>query len=396
VQSDPVAVPHQRPGSPWSNTPAATADDTTRIDVTGSDPDAAAGRADSDPPPFHEPGPQPTAFGASTVGGAVAASATANPVNDRWDATDRVSAADSGVGDDATVAPGDGVVTSSTGPDDGTAADADPATRTEQERDAQDRTHSDDVVDVPLDDQPPTDAGAVSARSDALDTDRVTTDQATTDADRDTNRDESVTTYDNADTTTAETTTDDDTTAAGALSDDGGFDDPEAVDPVTERPLDSTVDDDTRLDPDAVTDDGPLTDEGGFDDPKVVDPATGAALDTDRSTDDRPSESAPPVVAAVPAAAAAAAGSPAAPDKLFDQDDARAFQERWRDVQLRFVDSPKDAAGDAARLVDEAVERLTASLRSQREGLHRDTEDTEQLRVQLRGYRDILNRILGL
>jgi len=60
------------------------------------------------------------------------------------------------------------------------------------------------------------------------------------------------------------------------------------------------------------------------------------------------------------------------------------------------VDSPKDAAGDAAKLVDEAVERLTARLRSQREGLHRDTEDTEQLRVQLRGYRDILNRILGL
>ena len=116
---------------------------------------------------------------------------------------------------------------------------------------------------------------------------------------------------------------------------------------------------------------------------------------TDRSTDDRPSESAPPVVAAVPAAAATA-GPPAAPDKLFDQDDARAFQERWRDVQLRFVDSPKDAAGEAAKLVDEAVERLTASLRSQREGLYRDTEDTEQLRVQLRGYRDILNRILGL
>jgi len=29
VQSDPVAVPHQRPGSPWSNTPPASADDTT-------------------------------------------------------------------------------------------------------------------------------------------------------------------------------------------------------------------------------------------------------------------------------------------------------------------------------------------------------------------------------
>jgi CHAD domain-containing protein len=65
-------------------------------------------------------------------------------------------------------------------------------------------------------------------------------------------------------------------------------------------------------------------------------------------------------------------------------------------VQLRFVDSPKDAAAEAAELVDEAVEKLTASLRSQRDGLTNDTEDTEQLRVQLRGYRDILNRILSL
>ena len=48
--------------------------------------------------PFHEPGAQPTAFGASTVGGAVAASATANPQNDSWDVTDRDTAADSGVG----------------------------------------------------------------------------------------------------------------------------------------------------------------------------------------------------------------------------------------------------------------------------------------------------------
>jgi len=97
----------------------------------------------------------------------------------------------------------------------------------------------------------------------------------------------------------------------------------------------------------------------------------------------------------VPVAAVAAASAGTA-DKLFDQDDARSFQERWRDVQLRFVDSPKDAAGDAAKLVDEAVEKLTASLRSQRSGLDNETEDTEQLRVQLRGYREILNRILSL
>jgi hypothetical protein len=213
VQSDPVTVPSQRPGSPWSNTPPA------------ADADAAAVRDDTDPPPFHEPGPQPTAFGASTVGGAVAASATANPVNDRWDATDRVSAADSGVGDDASVAPGDGVVSSSTTTYAGDTADRDPdavpATWTEHDtRDGRDRTEPVDVVDVPLDD----DTAAVSARSGGLGTDRAT------DTGRDANQDDSVTTYDDAD-----------PAKTAALKDDGGFDDPKVVD--------STVGDSTVGDP---------------------------------------------------------------------------------------------------------------------------------------------------
>jgi hypothetical protein len=368
VQSDPVAVPNQRPPSPWSDTPPAN-DDTVRADAVADD---------TDPPPFHEPSPQPTAFGASTVGGAVAASAMANPLNDRWDATDRDSAADTGVGDDANVAPGDGVVTSSNDSYAGTVAPPETVS-TWPERDGQDRTDPDGVVDVPLDDKSTSadggvaSAGAVSARSDALDTDRYQ------------NQDDSVTSVDDQN---------------AVLKDDGGFDAPRAVDPATDRPLDSsTVDDsdragaDTNTDTDTTTaaatttdtDAGPLKDEGGFEDPKVVDPATDApidAADTSGTT----------VAAAVPVAAAAA-GSP---DKLFDQEDARGFQERWRDVQLRFVDSPKDAAADAAKLVDEAVDKLTASLRSQREGLGNDTDDTEQLRVQLRGYRDVLNRILSL
>ncbi|MGW4945474.1 hypothetical protein ACWEOZ_28230 [Actinoplanes sp. NPDC004185] len=372
VRSEPVAVPNQRPPSPWSNTPP-TADDRTDAADTDRDgvvdqEDDVTRREDTDPPPFHEPSPQPTAFGASTVGGAVAASAMANPTNDRWDATDRDSAADTGVGDDANVAPGDGVVSSAadTHPGHGTvtAPDTVPATWTaEDTRDGRDRTDPDDVVDVPLDDTTSTGPGAVAARSDTL-----------PDQDRDGNRDDSVTTFDDQVPVTST-----------ALKDDGGFDDPKAVDPATETPLDSTA-----------SDGAPLKDDGGFDDPKAVDPATGTPID-----------STPPAEAAVPVAAAAAAatttgtatasGSTAEkPGSLFDQEDARTFQERWRDVQLRFVDSPKDAAGDAAKLVDEAVEKLSASLRSQREGLNNDTEDTEQLRVQLRGYRDMLNRILSL
>ena len=392
VRSEPVAVPNQRPPSPWSNTPPA-ADDRTPADSTAADLDRdgvvdqevddVTRREDTDPPPFHEPSPQPTAFGASTVGGAVAASAMANPTNDRWDATDRDSAADTGVGDDANVAPGDGVVSEAADPHPGhgtvTAPDTVPATWTaENTRDGRDRTDPDDVVDVPLDDTSSTGPGAVSARSGDL-----------PDLDRDGNRDDSVTTFDDQAPATS-----------AALKDEGGFDDPKAVDPATETPLESTASDGNTADATPLKDDAPLKDDGGFDDPKAVDPATGTPIDSTPSA-----EAAVPVVAAAATTSAAAAttsagttsaGTAEKSGSLFDQDDARTFQERWRDVQLRFVDSPKDAAGDAAKLVDEAVEKLSASLRSQREGLNNDTEDTEQLRVQLRGYRDMLNRILSL
>ncbi len=97
-------------------------------------------------------------------------------------------------------------------------------------------------------------------------------------------------------------------------------------------------------------------------------------------------------------AAEARPGSVTGPDlgSLFAEEDAASFHERWRDVQLRFVDDPKEATLEAARLVDEAVEKLTASLRAQREAFATGSEDTERLRIELRGYRDILNRILSL
>jgi len=92
-------------------------------------------------------------------------------------------------------------------------------------------------------------------------------------------------------------------------------------------------------------------------------------------------------------------GSVAEPDlgTIFAVDVVQSFQGRWREVQLRFVDSPKEATGEAAVLLDEVVEQLATSLRAQKDLVAKDTsDDTEQLRVELRGYRDMLNRILGL
>jgi hypothetical protein len=90
------------------------------------------------------------------------------------------------------------------------------------------------------------------------------------------------------------------------------------------------------------------------------------------------------------------ATTPSGPVPLFPATDTQALKDRWRDVQLRFVDDPKGATAEAAGLVDEAVDKLSKALRDQRGSLAKGTDDTEQLRVELRGYRDILDRLLGL
>ncbi|MFV2010449.1 MULTISPECIES: hypothetical protein [unclassified Micromonospora] len=89
-----------------------------------------------------------------------------------------------------------------------------------------------------------------------------------------------------------------------------------------------------------------------------------------------------------------------APAGVFAAEQADAFRDRWRDVQLRFVDDPHAAAGEAQSLVTEAVEALTAALTAQRDELGGWTdagpEDTEQLRMAVRRYRDLLDRVLSL
>jgi len=190
-------------------------------------------------------------------------------------------------------------------------------------------------------------------------------------------------------------------------------------------------DDDNAVPTDAVptdvvaaasdSDDGDLAvkDEGEFDDPTAVDPATEEPLDSTSAADEPATETTAPEVVAVPVPVGSAVGdedgkpengkvdasgdklpgSVTAPElgSLFGEADAQGFQDRWREVQLRFVDSPKEATVEAAKLVDEAVDQLTASLKSQKDQVaHDNSNDTEQLRVELRGYREILNRVLKL
>ncbi|MEU4219272.1 hypothetical protein [Actinoplanes sp. NPDC026623] len=326
VQSDPVAVPNQRPPSPWSNTPTTPGDDIDDDDDNRESTDdeprdatAAGTVTDDDTTGSQEP---TTAFAAPARG------------DGRWDAADDTNVPYAG---------------SPAGTDSRESWDQD-----EDGADAQHRRGPADDVDVPLDEPAAGDA-ALDAEAAPADAEKISEPD---------------------DAARADSESDDD--------DDDSDDEPEAVETITDEASPESDDDD---DPDADELDAvaaaPVTD------------APLAAADDTPATDEPAAGSA--VVAAVPVPVGAAATAPAArTETIFGADDAQSFQDRWREVQLRFVDSPKDAAAEATTLIDEAVERLTAGLKAQRDGLADDTEDTERLRLQLRGYRDILNRILSL
>jgi hypothetical protein len=87
-------------------------------------------------------------------------------------------------------------------------------------------------------------------------------------------------------------------------------------------------------------------------------------------------------------------------DTLLEPEAADRFRDRWRDVKAAFVDDPADAGRQAGALSGEAVEELTAALGRLRRKLDEHWEegestDTERLRVALRGYGSLIDRILA-
>ncbi|MFG1803010.1 hypothetical protein ACGFI4_22990 [Micromonospora carbonacea] len=276
---------------------------------TFDDPTVADGRGDGEPE-FHEPAPLPTSFGATTVGGAVAASAMASgrPEDERDPRAED------------TARPGDGA----------------------------------------------------PGRTDAFDDERA------------------------------------DPTAADRLHDrsrwaDGGPDDERGEGRHAEhRHADDTRHEhDTRHEPDGRH---PVDGRVGADRSQEDAVAAGAAgygrpepgmIDPD-ARDDAPSAHGGGAVTAAARPTAGAVPEDAA--TLFEPGTAQGFRDRWRDVQLRFVDDPRAAAGQAESLVGEAIEALAAALAEQKNKLgdwQQTGDDTEQLRIAVRGYRDFLDRVLG-
>ncbi|WBB54787.1 hypothetical protein [Verrucosispora sp. WMMD573] len=297
VRSAPVAVPNTEDDRE-SRGGTDTVDEPTERDPSEADrgrPWDGRPGSDGERTEFNEPGPVPTTFGATTVGGAVAASALASPrPEDERDPRE-----------EDTARPGDGAVD---GEREGRRADP----TAEFDRIGEDVDRADDDLD---DNDTEASAAADRTADDRL-TDPVDVDRATDDE-------------------LPRTTEGDHTAAAGGA----GY--------------------------------GSAT-------PTMVDP------DTQPSGEGTASPG-----AAVPAGAAT----------LFDDATAQGFRDRWRDVQLRFVDDPRAAAGEAQSLVEEAMEALSAALTEHRNKLggwqEAGSSDTEQLRVAVREYRDFLDRVLG-
>ncbi|MEU8420496.1 hypothetical protein AB0C15_06450 [Micromonospora sp. NPDC048835] len=323
VRSAPVPVPPADRAA-RSDVPEDALDDRGAFDdQTHADTDAAYDPADdestddsgsrhrrdghsTDDGGFHEPGPLPTTFGATTVADAVAASALASP--HPQDQPDPRA--------ERTAKPGDGA---EDGEREGLRADP---TAELHRRD----TDLDDSADV-------TDSTDLDARADADTSARTVVPPGTTDGDPERRSD---------------LTGDRDAATAGAAG--YGSATPEMVDP--------------------DADGEPV-------------PSDDSSHTLESAGTHRPAGS---TVAAEPAT-------------LLDTDTAQGFRDRWRDVQLRFVDDPQAAAGEAQSLVEEAIQALSSALAAQKNTLggwqDAGSADTEQLRMAVRNYRDFLDRVLG-
>ncbi|MEU0185755.1 hypothetical protein ABZ312_31995 [Streptomyces sp. NPDC006207] len=91
-----------------------------------------------------------------------------------------------------------------------------------------------------------------------------------------------------------------------------------------------------------------------------------------------------------------APGAPPRVDGAVDK-----LQQRLHHAVGGFVDEPRHAVEEADEVLGEATERLVEELRSRRDELRsgwrageHDDGDTERLRVALRGYRDLVDRVL--
>ncbi|WP_159850315.1 hypothetical protein [Nocardia sp. CY41] len=94
-----------------------------------------------------------------------------------------------------------------------------------------------------------------------------------------------------------------------------------------------------------------------------------------------------------------AAAAEEQPVPLFAETDRDRLRTQWREVQVTFVDSPRDAVHRADELLGDIIHQLTTTYEQRKRELDErrgDTSDTEGLRQALRGYRSFFDQLLSI
>jgi hypothetical protein len=172
--------------------------------------------------------------------------------------------------------------------------------------------------------------------------------------------------------------------------------------PVTDKPAPAAPAADTPAAAPAA--DKPAVDKPAVDKPAVDKPAADTpAADTPVAAE-TPARTEPPEAPASgsPAVTVTRGGAPGATATrgLLDTERAGEFRQRWRDLQADFVDDPQRAvrgAGDLSREILTALSDTIADAeRVDRWKAEDGTSGTEDLRIALRQYRTLVDRLLEL
>ncbi len=87
-------------------------------------------------------------------------------------------------------------------------------------------------------------------------------------------------------------------------------------------------------------------------------------------------------------------------EPLMPEQQSESFVARWQEIQVSFVDEPRESVAKADTLVADLMQRLAASFSTERDHLEAqwdrgDDVSTEELRVALTRYRSFFDRLLS-
>jgi hypothetical protein len=146
---------------------------------------------------------------------------------------------------------------------------------------------------------------------------------------------------------------------------------------------------------------GPGVDTDAAEPGAAVDGLRGDSAIAERPADAGMAQDAPPGAPTREAPNAVRQASAGHPEPVWTAEQVAQFQQRWQGLQVRFVDDPRAVAEEATALVGEAVDQLFSAVTARRQQLDawraggENGEATEQMRIAVRSYRYLLDRLLA-